>query len=333
MNEVSEINTNPCVYVVLLNWNGWRDTIECLYSLKQATYSNLHIVIVDNASTDNSILEIRKWAQLNCMFLFEYILESRLSVPEADTKTQVCRTSSIGISLIKSLSNLGFCAGNNVGMEFAERNNADYFLILNNDTVCKRNFIEPLVHVAMEEDNVGLVGGLIYYAETPEAIWWAGGKFGLFLEIKLIRDTVVQKTSPTEWIIGCMMLIPRKCFITLGGFDESFFIWCEDIELSLRVKKFGYKILFVPESVIFHKVSQSIGYCSPMAYYYSARNTLILKKKYLGRMAFFVYFIYFLIAWIIRFCLFTLRGRFNLARAGFLGLRDYFFGYIGERTL
>ncbi len=330
MNDINKTNKTPSVYVILLNWNGWRDTIDCLSSLKQVTYQNLHIVILDNASTDNSIEEMSRWIQKNGMLFSLYVLESRKAFPGKIIDSQPCQNGPVGVSILSSSSNLGFCAGNNVAMEFAARENADYFLVLNNDTICEKGFLEPMVRVAVADNNAGLVGGSIYYANMPDVKWWDGGELGFFLGFRRSNKSLEKNVYVTDWVVGCMMLIPRKIFEVFGGFDENFFAWCEDVELSIRIRKNGYSLLLVPESKIFHKVSRSIGVRSPLAYYYFARNSLLLRKKHLGKTGQIFFLAYFLSSWFFRCCVFLLRRRFDLVRAGCMGIRDYFLGYTGE---
>lgn len=332
MNSSEE--TSPRVYIILLNYNGWQDTVDCLHSLKNITYSNFYVVVVDNASIDGSVAKIKQWTQKNCVPLTEYFLHSKYEMPER-VIYEPCMTSGFrGLELICSADNLGFCAGNNVGMEFASRAEADYLLILNNDTVCESSFLEPLVKVAQSENNVGMISGLICYTEDANTIQWGGGSFNRWLTS---RNTLAGKSvsicpskiSEVGFLIGCMMLIPVNVWKDVGGFDEQFFLWSEDLDLSIRTKKKCYRLLLVPTSKIFHKVSKSLGRHSPLAYYYHTRNDLLLRKKYLGRLNRIIYLLYFLCFRIARYGYFAFKGRFDLVYVGLCAIYDYFLGHTG----
>jgi len=145
-------------------------------------------------------------------------LDSREALPEPISIEEPLSEGLRRVELITSVINLGFCAGNNVGMEFANRAGANYFLILNNDTFVEPTFLRPLIEAAEESENVGLIGGLICYAESPDTIWWGGGRFDSFVETKRNLDghpiSKIQCTKPfkTDWISGCMTLVPRTTF-------------------------------------------------------------------------------------------------------------------------
>jgi len=338
--EVSEYGSTdasfPQVAIIVLNWNGWQDTIECLESLQRITYPNFCVAIIDNASTDSSVERIRAWVKENGLPLAEYRLESRDELPVPLWVEEPLKEGLRRIELICSAVNLGFCAGNNVGMEFAYRAGTDYFLILNNDTVVEPTFLQPLVEVGESSDDVGLVGGLICYAESPETIWWAGGVFDTFLETKRMFDghqtNEIQNDRPfeTDWISGCMTLIPRTTFEIVGGYDESFFIWSDEWDLSLRVSQSGKRLLVVPQSKIYHKVGKSLGVLKPLSYYYGTRNRLLLKRKHLRPTLRFLFLLWFLPSRLIRYGVFVVKGRLDLVSAGYCAIRDYFLGRTGK---
>jgi len=335
-NEQNQSKNWPIVYIILLNWNGWQDTIECLESLKNATYPNFQVVIIDNASTDESIKRIRSWVKKSRIPLAEYRLDSREALPEPIMVEDALDEGLRRVELIMSAENLGFCAGNNVSMEFADRAGADYFLILNNDTLVEPTFLQPLVEAAEASDDIGLVGGLICYAESPETIWWAGGRFSSFLETERILDghpiSEIQEAKPfkTDWISGCMTLVPRTIFEIVGGYDESFFIWSDEWDLSLRVSERKKSLLVVPQSKIYHKIGKALGVLKPLSYYYGTRNRLLLKKKHLKFVSRILFLSWFLPGRLVRFGIFAATRRFDLIYAGACAIKDYFLGKTGK---
>lgn len=320
----------PRVAVVILNWNGWQDTIDCLKSLHQGSYPNLEVILLDNASTDDSVDRIKRWCEENRVLHQEVALEASnpCFMPVSWESTE----GGGGIAHLTLLCmdrNTGFCSGNNIGMAQAGVNGAEYFLILNNDTITTPDFVAPLVEVAKNPE-VGLVGGIICYAERPEIIWYVGGVFDPYLETKRLLDNrplsdldrSVEQWD-TERVSGCMTLIPRRIFEELGGYYEPFFIWSDEWDYSLRVRRAGYKLCIAGNSLIYHKVGHSLGVLKPLAYYYGTRNNLLLKRMHLSFSKRLVFLVRFLLTRILRYGQFALMGRWDLVNAGVAAVRDY----------
>ena len=318
----------------MINWNGWQDTIACLDSLLVASYPQLDIIVVDNASTDPS------WERLNDYCRREGIEHNVISYEHAgdaacgDGFAPARRTGKL-VHLIRSNTNLGFCAGNNLGMAHAGRLGCDHLLILNNDTVCEAGFLEPLVETAETAERAGLVGGLIAYWEDRGTVWWAGGTFDSFLETRRVGDgRPVSEycdgdVRRTDWVSGCMMLMPVAVYRRVGGFDERFFIWSEEWDQSLRVRAAGYTLYVDPRSRVYHKVGRSLGVMQPLSYYYGTRNRLLLKKMYLAAWRRLLFMTWFLPSRAFRYLQFLLQRRPDLANAGWWALYDYFSGRSG----
>jgi GT2 family glycosyltransferase len=323
------------VAVVILNWNGWEDTIDLLDSLFNVEYEPLTVVVVDNASIDESVLKIEAW--LRERGVGHRILDW---VTEAADASMVSRVGGGDddreFIFIRSSENLGFCRGNNAGLEWAFSAGARFGLVLNNDTLVSPGFLAPMVDVARADPQVGLVGGVITYCSKPDIVWWAGGSFDRFLVAKRIHDgepiSVVPAAEPfeTEWVSGCMMLIPAQVFTELGGFDEDFFIWSEEWDYSVRVARAGYKLIVVPSATICHKVGRSLGVMKPLNYYYGIRNGLLFKRKHLPRQSWYPYFIGYLVNRALRFTQLVLQGRFDLAKAGVEAVADFVRGRTGK---
>jgi len=274
----------PRVSIVILNWNGWKDTIECLESLYRITYPNYDVIVVDNGSKDESIQKIKEYAagkiQVNSKF-FEYNPYNKpinvFVISEDDVragkfnkplyeKIDVDRR----MILIRNKDNYGFAGGNNVGIKFAlSVLNSDYILLLNNDTVVDRRFLDKLVEAAESDEKIGIVGPKIYYYEyngRTDVIWFAGGKLNLLfypgyyhvgnklIDRKEIFKVNKRSTTDSDWITGAAMLIKIIEPFTL---DHIFFFGCEDLELSLRYANRGYTHVVVLSSYIWHKVGQS----------------------------------------------------------------------------
>jgi len=319
------------VFVIILNWNGYQDTVACLESLNQATYGNLRVVVLDNASTNDSVEQLILCAS-------ELLIPGHLwSLSKGDIhfdgnmSVKKCPVGGIKeLHIIHSDQNVGFCVGNNVGMRHALSKGADYILILNNDTLCEPGFVEPLVDAAEANHDVGLIGGLICYENDPDVVWWAGGHFTKTLETSRYLDkkprSLVTSNLPyeTDWISGCMTFIPSRVIEKFGGYYEDFFIWSEEWDYSLRIKNNGLRLLVVPQSIIYHKVGKSLGVLKPLAYYYGTRNRLMLKRMYLKFPLRMTFLCWFFITRLLRFTVFAVQGRRDLIHAGTWAIYDYF---------
>lgn len=246
----------PQVFIIVLNWNGWDDTKECLLSLRELTYSNYKIVLVDNGSSDRSI-EL-----------------ARIEFPE--------------VKLIENGSNLGFAAGNNVAIQYALDHKADYIMLLNNDTIVDASFLEPLLSAFRDDQKVGFASPKIYYYNQPNVIWFFEGaidwKIGWAYHKNPNQEDnlgLYQKTVETPVITGCCMLVAREVFEKIGLLDPRFFLIYEDSDWSWRATSAGYKGVSVAESHIWHKVSASFRRDMPVkGIFYFVRNNLFFIKKH-----------------------------------------------------
>lgn len=244
------------VAIVLVNYNGFDDTIACISSLSECSYKDYIIIVVDNCSTDESVRELKS-AQMNYDFV-----------------------------LLKASDNRGFSAGNNIGIRYALEAGADYVLLLNNDTLVEPNFLELLIEGFFVYENCGVTIGKIYYEKWRDTIWYAGGS----LSLKTARtshwrfderdNNMVESPKTVTFATGCCMCLSRKLIEDIGFLDESYFLYEEDAEYCCRLLLAGYKIVYVPAAVIYHKVSSSTGAASPMTQYYTMRNKYIMIRQH-----------------------------------------------------
>jgi hypothetical protein len=299
---------NPQVSIIILNWNGWEDTLECLESLYRINYLNYNVILIDNGSKDESIEKIKEYCsekiEVNSKF-FKYSLDNKpvevFEISEKDArKNEFSKKEEFlnlkndkKLLLIKNEDNHGFAGGNNVGMKFAiECLNSDYVLLLNNDTVVDENFLNEMVKVSEIDEKIGVVGSKIYYYDYKgknNIIWGLGGG-GVNLKTgktwhynykKQDRDSF-SKDVECGYITGCSMLIKNEVLKKLNGFDEDYFCYYEDTDISVRAKKLGYKLMCASNSKLWHKVSTSSGELSPFSIYILTRNSVWFVKKNYG---------------------------------------------------
>ena len=283
----------PLVSIVILNWRGWRDTLDCLDSLLELSYPRYSVVVVDNGSGDESLSKIEDWARSRDIPLRTYRLPCGEESPLLVAGQEKRETGFQSLELIASAENAGFCVGNNRGMAHAVDVGAEFLLVLNNDTICEAGFLELLVEAAQQDPSAGLLCPLICYADSRDTIWWGGGKFNAMLSPTYSYQgesrSVLAGRDPqiSDWATGCAMFMPAEVFEQFRGFDPRYFIWCDEWDLSLRVRNSGLCVKVVPGALIYHKVGQSLGFISPLTFYYGMRNMLVLRKKHLPLLRWF----------------------------------------------
>ena len=253
------------VAIITVNYNGKEDTLELLESLKklQTTTYQLLTIVVDNASSDGSVLAIHT------------------QYPEVD--------------ILQAGANLGFSGGYNKGIEYAQIWGADFFLLINNDSIINdENLLEELIKTLKSDEKIGLVSPKIYFArgfefhkdkykkdDLGKVIWFAGGKFdwdnigSLHRGIDEIDKGKYGDISEQEIFSGACVLVKKEVFEKVGGFDEKYFLYFEDSDFCRRVTKAGIKKFYNGKVSIYHKVSRSTGIGSLITDYYHTRNRLI----------------------------------------------------------
>lgn len=244
----------PKVIIIILNWNGWRDTVECVESVLIATYPNFEAVIVDNGSPDDSV------AILSAHF------------PQ--------------VSLLQVPENRYYAGGNNVGIRYALAVGADYIMLLNNDTVVHPDFLNSLV-AAMEKDaTLAAVGGTLYYYGPNNLIQNTGGhinfKTGHVYTLGDNEEERNQFSQPREvdFICGAAILLRSAVIEKIGLLDEALKLYAEESDWCLRAKKNGYRIMFIPNSRVMHKGAVSSETIKPLATYLANRNKIWLVQRY-----------------------------------------------------
>lgn len=262
----------PKVSVIIVNWNNFTDTAECLESLRKATYPNLDVIVVDNASAGDDVS----------------LLKQRFGD---------------FAKLIANDRNSGFAGGCNIGIKEALARGADYVALLNNDTLVAPDFLESLVSVAQGDKKVGVAGGKVYCHELPDLIWFAGGVINWGTGRTPIRGSgetdkgQFNEIVSVDWISGCFMFISRDALQAVGMLDERFFFGWEDVDFCVRTARKGFKVLLVPESRIWHK-GWGVGKrerLMGLPVYYATRGQFLFMDKHFTRPQLFKAWLYFIV--------------------------------------
>jgi len=354
---------NPHVSIIILNWNGWKDTLECLESVYQINYHPFSVILVDNHSTDDSLDKIREYCSgkddifedlnskiiknrstkpINILELKESDLENYSSnldnsenfmdnigllndkdlasenfmdnnrlLKDKDLASENFMDNNrllkdIGLApdnliLIKNNANHGFAGGNNRGMAFArDIIKSDYILLLNNDTVVDKDFLQPMVDMAQEHENIGFIGPKTYfYHSYPEKVIQITG--GGDINLKKARtfqrgykkEEENQYNNPVQlgYVGGSCVLVKMETLTKIGIMDERFFMYWEDTDWSYRGALQGYKSFYQPLSTIWHKHGASSKPCFEL--YYLSRNRVFFVRKNATKKEYQKFLLYF----------------------------------------
>jgi hypothetical protein len=243
----------PTVFAIVLNWNNAPDTVACLASLRQMDYPDCEILVVDNGSQDGSVDQIRQRFPTLMILALE--------------------------------KNLGYTGGNNQGIKFALNHGCDYIWLLNDDVVVARDALTALIVAALHEPQAGFLGPKVYMREKPQYILSAGGLLNDNWQpehrgIGELDEGQFDTVAEVGFLSGCALLVSRKAIETAGALAEGFFAYHEDVEWCYRVKKAGFKLLFVPEARVWHPDTRLRDADSPLVTYYMSRNTLLFLAKH-----------------------------------------------------
>lgn len=239
---------SPKISIILLNWNGKKDTLECLASLQKVRYPNFQAIVVDNGSTDGSVA--------------------------------VLRAAHPHLPILENGSNLGFAGGNNPGIEWALRHHAEWVLLLNNDTVVAPDFLDAFLKAAKEQPKGKIFGAKILRYSQPEIIDHLGGfwnpQVGEFISPDSGQpDHPYFNMRAADYVCGAALLMHRSVPETIGLLEPNFFLFWEESDYCYRAKKAGLEVWTAPEAKIWHKVSSSFTGGKPHMHYFWWRSRLL----------------------------------------------------------
>ena len=239
---------NPKIVILLLNWNGKKDTLECLASLQKVSYPNFQTVVIDNDSTDDSVAIIRK------------------HYPNTP--------------ILENESNLGFAAGNNPGIEWALRHHAEWILLLNNDTIVDPNFLNAFMQAAKEKPKAKILGAKILLFNKPKIIdhlggFWKSERAEFHCPESGMTDHPYFEMRQADYVCGAALLMHRSVPETIGLLEPKFFLFWEETDFCFRAKKQGFEVWTVPNAKVWHKVSSSFTGGKPHMHYFWWRSRLL----------------------------------------------------------
>ena len=290
---------SPKVAIIILNWNRWKDTIECLESLYQITYQDYDVIVVDNGSEDESIQNIKEYCEGKIKVeskFFKYdssnkpikIIEYVREEAEANggkEKEIVDMPSNKKLIILKNEKNYGFAEGNNIAIGYALKAlNPDYVLLLNNDTVVTPDLLKELVKVAELNGQVGACQPKVLSLADQKLIDAIGisiTKNGGAIQVGYGTKDTGQHNQVKEifGVCAAVALYRREMLTQIGLFDEDFFAYYEDVDLVLRARLAGWTSMYVPKTVVYHAHSSTLGKNSPFKLYFLTRNEYYYKIK------------------------------------------------------
>lgn len=258
----------PRVTAVVLTWNAERHVVACVQSLRRSTAVALDVVVVDNASADGTLAQLR--------------------------------ASGVPVTIVETGANLGYAAGNNVGIRHALAAGAEFVLIVNDDTEIDPEALGHLVEALRADPGAAAAAPTILHEAPPRRIWWAGGDFRIARALATHRGYGVpvaedagRASEAVDSLCGCGLLVRREALERLGGFREDFFMYGEDVEWSLRARRAAWRLLHVPAARMIHKVPYPEAAPTPEKIRLRDRNRRRLVRTHYGwrdRLRFVVWF-------------------------------------------
>lgn len=296
--------------IILINWNSFYHTNNCIQSILGSKASDYDIIVVDNGSIDGS--------------------------------GQTLKATYLNILLIESPENLGFSGGNNLALKYSLEQGYTYSFLLNNDTFVDTDFLTPLVNYLDSNATIGAAQPKIFF-HTKRNILWNGGSiynkiFGITYSNRYLRTegALQKKIHTVDWITGCAFFIRNAALVQSGLLSENMFMYFEDVDLSMRIQALGYKLIFLPSSIIYHIAGASNesaekneeGYSNPDKYYINFRNRIWFLKKYTPFYCMPTVLLYNLLYFTAFLFYFLIRRRFKKFNAVLRAIKDGIAGKI-----
>jgi GT2 family glycosyltransferase len=302
------MTSSPKVYIVVLNWNGWKDTIECLEAVFENSHPNYSVIVCDNNSSDDSLGYIKQWADgglsapATSIFLLQdkYSIHSKKPIKWVEYNRKEAEEggldsdNEIPLILVQTGDNLGFSGGNNVGVRYAlARDDFDYVWLLNNDTVIEADALSQMISHMQKEPQAGACGSKVLYYNNPDVIQaMGGGHFNKALGggRYIGKGASVKSEFPYHWVkdrldyvLGASMLVRKDFIEKVGLMSEDYFLYFEEIDWASRGKKYSFTLTYAEKSLVYHKdggstkTNNGLGY---IADYHGLKNRIVFTRKF-----------------------------------------------------
>jgi hypothetical protein len=291
----------PKVVAVVLNWNGWLDTVECIESVLRSAYAVEHVIVCDNGSSDGSVAKMLEWAEGlitvdagigDARQRWSYVPSQKpiayTSITAADLEANSSLAPDTPLIFLSLDENRGYAGGNNAGLRFAiERYGAEFVWILNNDTVIDRHALESMLSVATQDSAIGMIGPKVLRYDRPDTIQAVGGgRMMPYLGYESQHGRG-QRNGPRfnnsgtmDHLIGASLLVRAEAVRDVGVMDESYFLYREETDWCVRMRRNGWKMWCCANATVWHKEGKSLGFKSVLHDYYSVRNFLLLVRRF-----------------------------------------------------
>lgn len=311
---------NPEVFIIILNWNGWQDTIQCLESIFQSSYLNFQAVVLDNASDNNSVEKIREWVEksgkdprqkksMACAKPKAVVFHTRQSAEQSASRFEENRLERMKASylvLIQTGANRGFAGGNNIGIRYALSRGADYLLLLNNDAFFRTPDTLSLMVDFMEKNpDAGACGGRLFYPDGslqqsyghfPSVLMTVGSLFPLhkLLPQQWLKGVKRSNVVPGEglrtpvridWPSGACLMARRSMIDEIGVLDEEYFLYMEETDWCRRMKSGGWERFYVPGAEVIHRFGGSPGNTAAAMLLRHLESRFIYYRRHFSRTA------------------------------------------------
>jgi len=342
----------PRVAIVVLNWNSWSDTIECLEALQQLEYLDYRIVVVDNGSTDASAERIRQWARGELPVASALVPYDASSKPvylaeytpaQAETGGLPGPEAGLGgtpsgrrVVLINIGTNLGFAAGNNVGVRYALACGFPLVFLVNNDVIVERDALHKLVSCLEERPTWAGVAPKVLQRTNPVRILYAGGKLRLW-QARAVHRGRLAPDGPrwcgirtSQHLSACCALFRTGFLREAGLLDEAFFFGQEDVALSCMARERGWRLGVQLDARVVHNEGRSLESQPSASVYYYAKYRLLLLTKHGSRLQIPIGLLFLAVTRLPKFAVALLWGKSHLIKAEIRGYRDFFGGKLAE---
>ncbi|MDA8169534.1 MAG: glycosyltransferase family 2 protein [Nitrospiraceae bacterium] len=291
-------------FILILNWNNWKDTVHCLESVFRNTGADSQVIVLDNGSKDGSVDRITQWAAGGLKvseadsvadnkpiphIVYDRETAEKGGMPEKEKGLYgQLKSVSHPLIIIRTGWNLGYAGGNNVGIRYAlKKSGFDYIWILNNDTEIKKDTLPEMIACAESDEKTGMVGSKLLYHHNPAFIQMAGGgRINPYAgNVAIIAgnardDGKWDHPFELDYACGASLLVRKKAIESVGLMDEKYFLYWEDVDWGVRARRKGFKLAYCPKSVLLHKEGGTSGSLSPKTDYYWVRNGLYFTRKF-----------------------------------------------------